>query len=106
MEKWRKSSHSDANGGQCVEVALTGTGVTVRDTTNRGGPTLSVPASAWRAFAADLKRALASRQAQHQGGTIGQGVPPFAIPSASACPKGVPDAGDRQISLTTAGSSS
>ena len=67
---WRKSSHSNANGGNCVEVATTDV-VLIRDTTNRDGETLSVPASAWRAFAADLKRALASRQAQHQGGTIG-----------------------------------
>jgi hypothetical protein len=34
-----------------------GTGVAVRDTTDRGGATLSVPASAWRAFAVELKRA-------------------------------------------------
>ena len=46
---WRKSSYSSANGGACVEVA-TADGVLVRDTTNRDGFTLSVPAAAWAAF--------------------------------------------------------
>lgn len=46
---WRKSSYSSANGGACVEVATTDA-VLVRDTTDRGGFTLSVPAAAWKAF--------------------------------------------------------
>jgi hypothetical protein len=46
---WRKSSYSSANGGACVEVATTDA-VLVRDTTDRGGFTLSVPAAAWAAF--------------------------------------------------------
>jgi hypothetical protein len=53
---WRKSSYSGDNGGACVEVAAVGN-VYVRDTTDRDGVSLSVPASAWRAFAANLKRA-------------------------------------------------
>jgi hypothetical protein len=53
---WRKSSYSNANGGDCVETASGGGAVLVRDTTNRDGLTLSVPAGAWRAFAARLKR--------------------------------------------------
>jgi hypothetical protein len=51
---WRKSSHSSANGGACVEVATTGT-VLVRDTTDRGGFTLSVPATAWTTFLSTLR---------------------------------------------------
>ena len=52
---WRKSSYSDANGGSCVETA-TGDGVIlVRDTTNREGFTLSVPAVAWARFTATLR---------------------------------------------------
>lgn len=52
---WRKSSYSDANGGSCVETA-TGDGVIlVRDTTNREGFTLSVPACAWVKFTASLR---------------------------------------------------
>jgi hypothetical protein len=46
---WRKSTHSDGQGGNCVEVASTGT-VLVRDTTDRPGFTLTIPAAAWRAF--------------------------------------------------------
>jgi hypothetical protein len=50
MENWRKSSHSDGNGGDCVEVANAMSVIMVRDTTDRGGATLSVPAAAWTTF--------------------------------------------------------
>lgn len=54
MGDWRKSSYSDGNGGACVETA-SGTGVIlVRDTTNRDGVTLSIPADAWQRFTASL----------------------------------------------------
>ncbi len=56
MEGWRKSSYSDGNGGNCVEVAGATGVVLVRDTTNRDGGTLAVTADAWRAFATQLKR--------------------------------------------------
>jgi hypothetical protein len=46
---WRKSSFSNANGGACVEVA-SANGVMIRDTNNRDGVTLSVPAAAWQTF--------------------------------------------------------
>ena len=52
---WRKSSYSGANGGECVEVASTPGAVMVRDTKDRNGGMLSVPASAWRAFVATVK---------------------------------------------------
>jgi Domain of unknown function (DUF397) len=51
---WRKSSFSSANGGACVEVASSD-GVTVRDTTDREGGTLSIPADAWTRFLANFK---------------------------------------------------
>jgi hypothetical protein len=54
MDDWRKSSYSGSNGGQCVEVA-SAQGVTVRDTSDRDGVTLTVPAGAWRTFTASLK---------------------------------------------------
>ena len=54
MDDWRTSSYSGSNGGQCVEVATT-EGVTVRDTTDRGGVTLSVPADAWQRFTASFR---------------------------------------------------
>ena len=50
---WRKASYS-ANGGEaCVEVGSSDT-VLVRDTTDRGGVTLTVSAPAWSAFLATL----------------------------------------------------
>jgi hypothetical protein len=51
---WRKSSYSNATGGDCLEAASASSLVLVRDTTDRGGFTLSVPAGAWTAFLATL----------------------------------------------------
>jgi hypothetical protein len=56
---WRKSSHSDNGGDSCVEVsALTqrpAATVLIRDTTQRGGLVLRVPAQAWRSFTSALR---------------------------------------------------
>jgi Domain of unknown function (DUF397) len=52
---WRKSSYSSQSGGACVEVA-TADAVLVRDTTDRGGFTLSVPGAAWSAFLATVRK--------------------------------------------------
>ena len=55
MGDWRKSSYSDGNGGACVEAA-TGTGtILIRDTTDRDGATLSIPADAWQQFTDSLR---------------------------------------------------
>jgi Domain of unknown function (DUF397) len=52
---WRKSTYSGANGESCVETA-TGRGVVlVRDTTDRLGFTMQVPAGAWASFTASLR---------------------------------------------------
>jgi hypothetical protein len=51
---WRKSTYSDANGGDCIEVASTNV-IMVRDTTNRGGAVLVLTAEAWQTFIALLK---------------------------------------------------
>ncbi len=51
---WRASSYSGANGGNCVEVA-SAEGVAVRDTKDRDGVTLTVPAEAWQAFLGKLR---------------------------------------------------
>lgn len=51
---WRKSTRSGNTGGQCVEVAST-SAVLIRDTTDRGGFTLSVPVGAWAAFTSGIK---------------------------------------------------
>jgi hypothetical protein len=55
MGEWRKSSYSDANGGNCVETASNSRVVLVRDTTDRDGTMLSVPATAWGTFLAALR---------------------------------------------------
>ena len=51
---WRKASYS-GNSGNCVEVGDAARVVLVRDTTDRDGGTLSVPADAWQAFTNRLK---------------------------------------------------
>jgi len=55
MDAWRKSSFSDANGGQCTEVASAGGVVLVRDTTDRDGGTLAFATDAWQRFTTGLK---------------------------------------------------
>ena len=52
---WRKSSYSNAQGGSCVETAAGDGVILVRDTTDRDGGTLSVPAGAWARFTASLR---------------------------------------------------
>jgi hypothetical protein len=47
--KWFKSSYSDDEGGNCVEVALS-TSIHVRDSKNSTGPELHLVAPAWAAF--------------------------------------------------------
>jgi hypothetical protein len=57
---WRKSSYSSDNGGNCVEVG-TADRVMVRDTKQAGtGPVLGFTPDAWRTFANQVKRSLAS----------------------------------------------
>ena len=51
---WRKASHS-VNNGQCVEVASARVTVMVRDSVSPSGPTISYPASTWRAFLASAR---------------------------------------------------
>lgn len=47
--KWRKSSHSSANGA-CVEVAGLPEAVAVRDSKNLAGPELIFTRADWQAF--------------------------------------------------------
>ncbi|MEV5137244.1 DUF397 domain-containing protein [Streptomyces syringium] len=53
--EWVESSHSNNNGGNCLEWAPahipTGT-VPIRDSKNPDGPALLFPARSWRAFIA------------------------------------------------------
>ncbi|QNP73143.1 DUF397 domain-containing protein [Streptomyces roseirectus] len=54
--RWRRSSYSNTNGGDCVEIAEDFTGVVpIRDSKNPHGPVLTVPTSAWDTFISSLK---------------------------------------------------
>jgi hypothetical protein len=47
---WRKSSYSQGDGSDCVEVALSRVHADVRDSKNTSGPELRFPATAWSTF--------------------------------------------------------
>ncbi|MFD0075331.1 DUF397 domain-containing protein [Streptomyces sp. NPDC127166] len=54
--RWRKSSYSDGDGGNCVEVLDDVPGaVPVRDSKVTDGPVLVASAAAWAAFVSGLK---------------------------------------------------
>ncbi|MFE1379048.1 DUF397 domain-containing protein [Streptomyces sp. NPDC058740] len=53
---WRKSSYSNGEGGNCLEVLDGIPGIVpVRDSKNPSGPALAVPAAAWSVFVAAVK---------------------------------------------------
>lgn len=55
--RWRKSTRSGTNGGECVEVAGNLPGVVaVRDSKDPAGPVLAFDPQTWRAFVAYTKR--------------------------------------------------
>lgn len=53
--RWRKSSRSGGQGGQCVEVADLGTAVAIRDSKNPDGPKLAFTHREIAEFAARVK---------------------------------------------------
>jgi Domain of unknown function (DUF397) len=54
--RWRKSSFSGTNGGDCVEVAGNLPGViALRDSKDPDGPVLAFTPAEWRAFTAGVK---------------------------------------------------
>ena len=57
---WRKSSYSGNGGGECVEIGASPGAVVVRGTTDRTGPMLRFTPAAWRRFADQVMRSLAS----------------------------------------------
>jgi len=71
--RWRKSSYSGSQGGNCVEVAdyPQGSRVLVRDTKDRTGPTLRFAPEAWRSFTDQVKarRSLAADPPPQDGPT-------------------------------------
>ncbi|MBP0460688.1 DUF397 domain-containing protein [Streptomyces montanisoli] len=56
---WRKSSYSNSDGGECVEIATNlPAALPVRDSKNPHGPALLLPRPAWTAFVTALKNDL------------------------------------------------
>ncbi|MFD7895825.1 DUF397 domain-containing protein [Streptomyces sp. NPDC059743] len=54
--RWRKSSYSNVNGGECVEITEDFPGVVpVRDSKTAHGPALMIPAGSWTTFVTALK---------------------------------------------------
>jgi hypothetical protein len=54
--RWRKSTYSSSNGGNCVEVGQSPPVIAVRDTTQDGkGPVLRFAPGAWRRFTGQVK---------------------------------------------------
>jgi hypothetical protein len=51
---WRKSTAS--NSGSCVEVAVAGESVLIRDSVNPDGVVLRLPPAVWSAFLARTRR--------------------------------------------------
>ncbi|WP_306324021.1 MULTISPECIES: DUF397 domain-containing protein [unclassified Streptomyces] len=47
---WFKSTYSDQGGGDCVEVAGLSDQIGIRDSKDKCGPALVVPAAAWSSF--------------------------------------------------------
>lgn len=61
--RWRKSSYSNMNGGDCVEIADDLPGIVpVRDSKRPHSPTVVIPAPAWAAFIDELKVADSNRR--------------------------------------------
>jgi hypothetical protein len=55
---WRKSTYSNGDGGDCVEVCDAHTAVVpVRDSKVPHGPVLTITAPAWTSFVSSLKSA-------------------------------------------------
>ena len=54
---WHKSTHSNGDGGSCVEVGIADGIIPVRDTKHGGdGETLVFSGAAWARFVTSLKR--------------------------------------------------
>lgn len=67
---WFTSSYSNGAGGECVECALTGDGVLVRDSKSAEARLIAVGNDAWRPFVQTVKRGVAARHG-HTHGALG-----------------------------------
>ena len=57
-DRWRTSSYSGGNGGECVQVAATSSAgrVLVRDSKDPGGPVLAFTPTEWRRLTDHIKQ--------------------------------------------------
>lgn len=55
MDSWRKSTYSDGNGGECIELASDNGTILVRDTKNSTGPVLRLTPADWAQFTRAIK---------------------------------------------------
>ena len=53
--RWRKSSHSSTNGGECIEVGTAPGTVAVRDSKDLAGAALAFAPGRWQAFTRAVK---------------------------------------------------
>ncbi|WP_371545738.1 DUF397 domain-containing protein [Streptomyces sp. NBC_00554] len=53
---WFKSSYSSDSNNACIEVAVLGPAVGIRDSKDTGRRAVTVPPAAWRAFVAHVGR--------------------------------------------------
>jgi hypothetical protein len=53
--QWFKSSYSGGSGTECVECAHVANGIAIRDSKDRGGPTLTVASGAWQVWLQHLR---------------------------------------------------
>jgi hypothetical protein len=53
--RWRKSSHSGSQSGECVEAAGQGDMVAVRDSKDPGGPMITLYAATWHSLLNHIK---------------------------------------------------
>jgi hypothetical protein len=52
---WFKSSYSSEQGGNCVEALRVPSGMAIRDSKDKSGPSLEFTAAAWQTLVASLK---------------------------------------------------
>ena len=59
--RWRKSTHSSTNGGECIEVGTAPRTVAVRDSKDPQGPKLAFAPGRWQAFTRAVRNDRAAR---------------------------------------------
>ncbi|MFJ9697944.1 DUF397 domain-containing protein [Kitasatospora sp. NPDC101183] len=52
---WFKSSYSSEQGGNCVEALHVPSGIAIRDSKDKSGPSLRFSAEAWQSLVAGIK---------------------------------------------------